>query len=252
MRERMTLIGLENQLNYDNKSIVDSWSLSTIDYFDPQVLLSDIIVKGGTFEPLYSDPEFFYYMCSFFWQKWERTFTKWFEAFEIEYNPLENYDRHESWTESKDDTGTVDSTDTRTNLTSEVTDTDTTDNTTITNSETTDNDTTTENKVSAYDSSGYSEKDKSITENDISVSGTTLNSSTGTVDTSFRSTNNDSTVIDTDTTNKSEIEHEGHLHGNIGVTTSQEMLKSELDIQSWNIYEHMTDIFIKEMLITVY
>ena len=236
MRERMTLIGLENQLNYKEKSIVDSWTLSTIDYFDPEVLLSDIIVKGGTFEPLYPDPEYFYYMCSFFWRKWERTFTKWFEAFEIEYNPLENYDRYESWSESKDDTGTVD----------------TTDNKTITNSETTDNDTTTENKVSAFDTSGYSEKDKSITENDISVSGTTLDSSTGTVDTSFRSTVNDSNVIDTDTTNKSEIEHEGHLHGNIGVTTSQEMLRSELDIQSWNVYEHISDIFIKEMLITVY
>ena len=236
MRERMTLIGLENQLNYKEKSIVDSWTLSTIDYFDPEVLLSDIIVKGGTFEPLYPDPEYFYYMCSFFWRKWERTFTKWFEAFEIEYNPLENYDRYESWSESKDDTGTVDTTDNRTNLTSEVTD----------------NDTTTENKVSAFDTSGYSEKDKSITENDISVSGTTLDSSTGTVDTSFRSTVNDSNVIDTDTTNKSEIEHEGHLHGNIGVTTSQEMLRSELDIQSWNVYEHISDIFIKEMLITVY
>jgi hypothetical protein len=30
------------------------------------------------------------------------------------------------------------------------------------------------------------------------------------------------------------------------------MLKSELDLQLWNVYQHIADIYCKEMLITVY
>ena len=43
-----------------------------------------------------------------------------------------------------------------------------------------------------------------------------------------------------------------HSHGNIGVTTSQRMLESELEIAYWNIYEKMSDIFIRELLVPVY
>ena len=42
------------------------------------------------------------------------------------------------------------------------------------------------------------------------------------------------------------------MYGNIGVTTSQQMLQAELDVRAWNIYEHITDLFIKDFLIPVY
>ena len=220
MRARLTLVGMENYLNHKEKSINDTWSLKDIEAFDKDTLLASIIYKGGTFEPLYTDPDFFYNACSYFWKKWNRTFTKWFEAFAVEYNPLENYDRHESWNETHEDSGTIDTTEDRTSS----------------SSETTDNDITTENSVSAFDSSSYSDRDKTVSENDISVSGSST----------------DNNVVGTETANEGTIEHEGHLHGNIGVTTSQEMLKSELEIQGWNIYEHIADIFIKELCIAVY
>jgi len=44
----------------------------------------------------------------------------------------------------------------------------------------------------------------------------------------------------------------GRLHGNIGVTTSQQMLQSEYDIGLWNIYEHITDIFLQEFVLPCY
>ena len=40
--------------------------------------------------------------------------------------------------------------------------------------------------------------------------------------------------------------------GNIGVTTSQQMLQSELDIATWNLYEHIADLFVTEFCIMVY
>ena len=46
--------------------------------------------------------------------------------------------------------------------------------------------------------------------------------------------------------------HEGRIHGNIGVTTSQQMLEAELKIAEWNIYEHITDLFLSEFIIPIY
>lgn len=53
-------------------------------------------------------------------------------------------------------------------------------------------------------------------------------------------------------TENSKTVHAGRLHGNIGVTTSQQMLESELQIAEWNLYEHITDLFLSEFIIPIY
>ena len=53
----------------------------------------------------------------------------------------------------------------------------------------------------------------------------------------------------TDSADYTETETES---GNIGVTTSQQMLQQELDIAQWNIYEHITDLFLNEFVIPIY
>lgn len=64
---------------------------------------------------------------------------------------------------------------------------------------------------------------------------------------------NDSTAwtsgrTDIDTTNT----RTGHTHGNIGVTTSQQMLEAELNISKWNIYENIAKLFANEFCIMIY
>ena len=49
-----------------------------------------------------------------------------------------------------------------------------------------------------------------------------------------------------------EVKHEAHLYGNIGVTTSTQMLEDFLRVERWNIYEHIADIFCDEFCIPVY
>ena len=56
----------------------------------------------------------------------------------------------------------------------------------------------------------------------------------------------------TNTTMSNDSEHNGRIHGNIGVTTSQQMLQQELDMGYWNIYERITDLFLREFVIPVY
>lgn len=103
--------------------------------------------------------------------------------------------------------------------------TDTTSRDTTGQSSTTDNNNT-ENQKSAFDSSTYQPNDKDI------YTGTTA-----------------STVTNAD---DAEGIHTGRIHGNIGVTTSQQMLTAELELGYWNIYKRIADMFLKDFVILVY
>lgn len=87
--------------------------------------------------------------------------------------------------------------------------------------------TTTTNKVSAYDA-GDTLTTRSQDETNGSDSSTSSGSST------------------------EGANHSGRIHGNIGVTTSQQMLISELDLGYWNVYEKITDLFLTNFVIPVY
>ena len=149
---------------------------------------------------------------------------------------------------------------------------------------------TTEHQVAAYDSSSYSPSSKDIVNNGqskIDHTGDVTNATTGTDTTDHTGTEiNDHTGTDTmkhtgtDTTEHTGTDimkhtgtdntarkgtlsdntgseqthdiHEAHLYGNIGVTTSAAMLKEFYDVSSWSLYDHMSDVFISELLIPVY
>lgn len=84
----------------------------------------------------------------------------------------------------------------------------------------------TTNKVSAYDSNDFVNKDTSRTDSKTNSDG--------------------QSVLDGKT------HHEGNIYGNIGVTTSQQMLEAEYEVARFNIYEQIADLFIKEFCICVY
>ena len=190
----MTLMGL---YNYDT-SLFDFLTLP--EDIDKDTLVDNILLRSGDFEVLYPDFDFLKYSIGAWARKWQPTFERWITALQIEYNPLENYDRKEDWT------------DTRNGHTSGET------------SGTTN--TTSTNKVSAYDATDFSNKDQN------EIYGSDSSSSSG--------------------ESHEGAKHDGRIHGNIGVTTSQQMLTQELDIGYWNIYEKITDLFLTEFVLPVY
>lgn len=183
---------------------------------DKQILTNNIILKGAEFEVLYSDAYFMQDVIGNWGDKWNRTFTKWITALNLEYNPLENYDRIEEWDET--DSGNVHNVGSGTNI----------ENTTDNGSN------STENKISAFNSETY--------QPDTTLAGTSSN----TIE-AESSMSNLADITHEKTNNKT-----GRAHGNIGVTTSQQMLQAELDLASWNIYEHITDLFLREFIIPIY
>ena len=239
MHARMTLMGIEMALNHDDKSIMDACSI-TNEKFNRDDLLAAIISKGATFEALYADPDYFYYAVGYFWGRWSRTFNEWFNAFDIEYNPLDNYDRHEETTDITDDAGS----ETRSETSSSTHDANNTGTLNSTTNE--DSETNAENKVSAFDGNDYVPHDKSDT--------------TGGVDTTVAQTTGDvideesSSSIAGNTSNEfnREFTHTAHIWGNIGVVTSSKMLEEYIKVRKINPYDCIADIFTNELCLKVY
>lgn len=265
MNARITIIGIEKILNdLFNESITDSWSLDS-ESFDKETLMATIIQKGGQFEPVYTDPTYFYNMCNFWWKKWLRTFNKWFIVFDKEYEPL--WDRN-GYEEVHEDTVDVLDNDTsyqKSGVTTEVMDDDTTFSETGKTTEVMDDDTTgtsnttTENTVSAYDSNTYQPHDKSVvnsnttgTDDRTTVTDVTRNG-TGTDDRTTTTNMNESGTGTNDSNNDRDFDRSYHSWGNWGISqTSQKLLESELKVQYINTYNHIADIFLDEMTVKVY
>ena len=200
---KMTLIGL---YSYDN-TIFDLLTLP--EGIDKDTLINNIFSRSGEFEVMYPDPTYLKPAIGAWSAKWQSTFIRWLNALSIEYDPLENYNRYEHWTDDDDTTITGNASGNSTGKTHSV-------NT---------------DKVSADDAGDiFTNRGQNVI--DGNDSGT--------------SSSNTKEVTDGTT------EHDGRIHGNIGVTTSQQMLLSELDLGYWNIYEKITDIFLTEFVIPVY
>lgn len=226
---KITLIGIENYLNPE-RSVFDSMILP--EGIDKDVLIGSIILRCQEFELLYSDPDFLIPAVGVWSRKNYRTFNKWVKALDIEYDPLFNYDRTEEYTDthtgSSNRTGSFNTSGSGSNtLTNNLTDT-------------------------SADTLTHSEK----AYNDTNYVGTTQDQSNGSITrtgTASNALSNTNQGSDSDQSNDNYTNvHKARLFGNIGVTTSQQMLQSELDIARWNLYEHIADLFCNEFCIMVY
>lgn len=230
---KITLIGMNN---YDN-SLFDNLKFENVDH---ETMVNTILLNCGEFEVLYPNIETLKNMFTLFSSKWSRTVSKWVSALNTEYKPLENYDRYENFggseteLENGNETHLTNGNETITNN----------GNTILSRSGTDNNDV--ENKTSAFNANDYQPNEKTITQikhgssdkNDVNLNQTRTPNIT-----EIRTPN----IKRTRTPNL-----ENHIHGNIGVTTSQQMLESELRLQYWNLYNKISNLFMKEFCIMVY
>lgn len=215
---KITLIGFSNYFESLNDDLFKYLNVPA--GIDKQTLVNNILLEGGEFEVLYSDPNFLQNMIGVWSNKWQRTMTKWIDALNVKYNPLENYDRMEEWVDNNNRKEHVGRNE----------------NATGHDESSSSGSGNTENTRSAYNSSVYQPHDNAAS------------SSTG----SNTSDSSTSAYGNTDTNQTELLKRTGRAHGNIGVTTSQQMLQSELDISVWNIYEEITNLFMTEFCIYLY
>jgi len=211
---KITLQGMQNYAKAENKSIFDSFTLP--EGIDTETVKESIMFEAGDFGIVYADLDYMIEAVGMWCKKWKYTFEKWNKAISIEYEPLENYRRKEHW----DDTGSN-------------TDKSKTTGSNSGNSTTTGNNQN-DYKVTTYENDTLHQKDRT---ND---SGTSTTNASGTFE--------DKRDASGTYANK----RDGLAYGNIGVTTSQQMLEAELEVARWNLIEQITDMFIRDFCILVY
>lgn len=224
--------------NYDN-TIFDNLILP--DGVDKPTLVDNIILETAELECIYPTPVFLKTAIGL-WSNvqfltWDRVYT----AMNLEYNPIENYDRQETETTTGTRAHSGKDTTTRSGTVSE------TGSTTASTQGTASESGTTTNKIAGFDSTTLVDHDSSTGSNTRQASDSSTGSST-------RSGTDSSTQ---ELTHGEQIADSGsrtsRIHGNIGVTTSQQMLQSELDLApNLNIYQYITADFRKRFCVEVY
>ena len=106
-KAKYTIIGLENYLQYSGKSLFSGVTFP--DGIDKESAVNQILMECGEFEVLYSDPDFMTEAITLWSKNRQQTFSKWMEALSATFNPLENYDRYDEYTDTEGITRSVNS-----------------------------------------------------------------------------------------------------------------------------------------------
>ena len=193
---------------------------------DQAAFIYELFARTAELEVIYPDPEIMKVMigvwsttrCPVWNELWNTT--------TYEYNPIENYNRIEDGTDKDTYTGTDSYSET------------------VTHSGTDTNTTTPESShyVAAYDSAAAGDSDGLVkSERD---EGETINTTVyGSTDGSSGSNTLGHTIT---------RDHDLNVHGNIGTVTSQQMIKEQREIVTFNFYDVMIRDFIDRFCILVY
>ena len=248
---KITLYGMQRWMLDNNDNLFSEMSLPT--GWDSSLLIDTIMMHGAEFEVLYANPHYMKSMIGTWSDKWYHTLDRWQKALAIDYDPLENYDRRESWSDigqkgRNDSRNTSGSSNRAENDAARSTGT-----TASTASTSTKHGSETEHFVSAYDSSAYEPESKDKTTND-NTDGTDASSAINSTKNSSARTSFDIHKDDESgrESESSAASHHGRIHGNIGVTTSQQMLQAELDIARFGMYDEAANLFLTELCIYTY
>lgn len=224
----MSLLTVEGLYNYDN-TLFDGFDVP--EGLIKQIAIDTILLRTRELEILYPDFNYMKTRIAIWSNKYQLNWKKLYDTTVLEYNPIENYDRMEDWTDTDDETTTSARDNTRnTNNTIKSTST----NKIMNNVNVTDQNT-------AFNA-GLSDHAKQITDEDTTENGTITNTETG-KDTENENVNGGRTGKHTRT---------GRAHGNIGVTTSQQMIQSERDLVVFNLYDVIAESFIENFCLMVY
>ena len=215
---RLSVLGL---YKYDSGLFSEMVYPSGFTSDEKQTVVQNILAECAELECLFPAADTMRSMIGL-WSKlnisvWERIFT----ASKLEYNPIENYNRTELETISDDHTDShsgIDSTSASSSTTNSGTDTNT-------------------NSMTSYDSNNYQNHDKSELTHGHVVSDSGSSSFTH------------GEVI----THDGDITRNNHTSGNIGVTTSQQMLEQEIEISAkLNVMKMIVDSFKERFCLLVY
>ena len=217
---RITLWGF---YQYTDRTLFNNIKL--YNKFDKTILVDLIMQQSGELFPFHQHPDYLKRNIENWFVRMYDEFKRMYDTLYSDYNPIENYDRIENWSDSE--------------------------STSISESE------STSSSGSAHDST--SDSTSNHADNQISaanmttgfVPDTAANGQTAGV--SSADTRNQTATRKVNSHDRLNFsKHGGRVHGNIGVTTTQQMIEQELELRKYDIYLTIANMFESEFIVRVY
>lgn len=186
------------------------------DGVDRDDVIACIVEQYGQQTLAHPDPEYMRQYVPIWSKRRVGIWSKLLKTTELEYNPIENYDRTEEIAEHRE-TGR------KTNTT-----------TTATGGDVTESSNNTEHQVSAENVYTYQPDSKDTAGESMSVR---------------RTTNTSGNVGEAGTDS---FTHRNHTHGNIGVTTSQQMIEAERSVVRYSLIEEIAADYRDAFCLSIY
>ena len=203
---------------------------------DIELVKDNLLAETAELEVIYPDAIFMQAMIGRWSAKELPIWDRLYKTTLLQYNPIENYDRMEEWTEAED---------TKKNTEADATGTSRTDTDgTSTRQSNTDGVINDQKYVSAYN-----EVEFTPTERDNNTQNEKNESEQKDVGTVSVKTSAENT---TDETGNRNLLLKGRAHCNIGVTTSQQMIEAERDVALYNIIDVIINSFKNRFCLQVY
>lgn len=235
-------MNLQNQIDFLQEIYkTDMFSDCTRDTIpaplDPEMVRSSIVMRCGLLDPAYSEPSIMHQLTNLWFHTNAWNFQHLVNIILAEYSPIENTDRYSDHTTTSSGTGsrTVDLFRDNEDVHSG------TDRRDIERSGTD----STENTVSAYNAAAYQADHKEdlthgeIVSDDFQHGHIITTEGHDRTEASDNSSNTDS--------------YTEHTHGNIGVTTNQEMIDQELALlQKFNVYDWIASKYERDLCLQIY
>lgn len=197
---------------------------------DKNTLVDKIVYDNWDLEPRVTDYNLMKTMIDNFFKVKLDAYTKIYNALNSEYNPIHNFDRHEDLDENRKTT---------------TSDNNTRNNTTTRNDTTSDSGSTTEDNNAEHKTSAYNSSSYQPSTNDTSNTKTTSNNTN-----TLKGNTTENGTDNRDVTSNDTYKTNNHLYGNIGVTTTQQMIESEIEMrENNNIYVMISLDFRKEFML---
>lgn len=198
---------------YDS-SIFDGFNPPT--GVDKDLCVNSILTECAELSLVYTDPETFKTLVSLWSTRSSLKWAKLYATTQLEYNPIHNYDRTEEWTENENENRKNDATQ---RITGDTTGTRNGENT---------------EKVQGFNSNTFENR----------AQNSELSNDTTTSNTDGESETNEERTFDGSKT--------GRAFGNIGVTTTQQMIKAEREVVKFSIVDEIVSDFKTQFCIMVY
>ena len=224
---------------------------------DHDSMVNSILFEAAELPPIYADPALLKQMINHYFKTRLAIHSQLVSVLSVEYDPIENYNRYEERNTSG--SNEVTTTDSETINTTDLESINTTENGTTSGTVTSNTNGSTsgevENTVSAFNADTYQPDDHtdstttSDTSTETETGGTSANTGTS-QKTGSGTSQKTGSGKETGTHSGQET---AHIHGNIGVTTSQQMIESSIELLGVSdVYRYITADFIKTFCIRCY